>query len=98
MAKCSSNAILFFIGGFSSERAGTISHRARASGGGTIPLMSKPYIIALEEHYWDPEVATHFEAPPDAKVPETHARLMDLGALRLKDMDEAGVDFQVLSQ
>ena len=59
--------------------------------------MTKPYIIALEEHYWDAEVATHFKAPPDASIPGIHERLMDLGALRLKDMDEAGVDFQVLS-
>ena len=59
--------------------------------------MTKPYIIALEEHYWDAEVATHFKAPPDASIPAIHERLLDLGALRLKDMDEAGVDFQVLS-
>src|SRR4029078_5922969 len=97
IAKCSSNAILFFIETSSVDRTRTISHRAHCPRGGTILPMTKPYIIALEEHYWDAEVATHFKAPPDASIPAIHDRLMDLGALRLKDMDEAGVDFQVLS-
>ena len=53
-------------------------------------------IIAIEEHYLDPEV--------DEKVnkragggPETRRRLADLGELRLKEMDDAGIDIQVLS-
>jgi 2,3-dihydroxybenzoate decarboxylase len=55
-------------------------------------------IIALEEHYWDPEVATHFkERGPEMKIPSLQERLLDLGALRLKEMDEAGIDLQVLS-
>src|SRR5262249_30845040 len=66
-------------------------------------MPNKTQVIALEEHYLDPELATHFKgldavpphgAPNMPKVPE---RLYDLGALRLKEMDEAGVDFQVLS-
>ena len=55
-------------------------------------------IIALEEHYWDQEVATHFkERGPEMRVPALQERLLDLGALRLKEMDEAGIDLQVLS-
>ena len=55
-------------------------------------------IIALEEHYWDPEVATHFkERGPEMSIPALQERLLDLGALRLKEMDEAGIDLQVLS-
>ena len=58
----------------------------------------KSNIIALEEHYWDREVASHFtERGPEMKVPALHERLHDLGALRLKEMDEAGVDLQVIS-
>src|SRR5258708_27599265 len=66
-------------------------------------MPNKTQVIALEEHYLDPELATHFkgldavpprDAPTLPKVPE---RLYDLGALRLKEMDEAGIDFQVLS-
>ena len=55
-------------------------------------------IIALEEHYWDDEVATHFkERGPEMRNPEMHKRLHDLGEFRLKEMDEAGIDLQVLS-
>src|SRR3954462_2588009 len=55
-------------------------------------------VIALEEHYLDPEVGKHFsEAGPEAKVPPLRDRLLDVGALRIKEMDEAGVDLQILS-
>ena len=59
---------------------------------------NKPFVIALEEHYWDAEVASHFkEAGPEMRVPALRERLGDLGALRLKEMDEAGIDLQVIS-
>ncbi len=55
-------------------------------------------VIALEEHYWDREVAGHFtERGPEMRIPALQERLFDLGALRLKEMDEAGIDLQVLS-
>ena len=57
-----------------------------------------PRIVALEEHYLDPEVAQHFERTgPEARAPALRERLEDVGALRLKEMDEAGIDMQVLS-
>lgn len=60
--------------------------------------MKKTSVIALEEHYWDAELAEHFtERGPEMKVPALQERLRDLGALRLKEMDEAGIDVQVLS-
>src|SRR5687768_449385 len=60
--------------------------------------MKKDFVVALEEHYWDAEVAGHFkERGPEMRNPEMHSRLHDLGELRLKEMDEAGIDFQVLS-
>src|SRR4051812_3498629 len=62
-------------------------------------MMQKPQcpVIALEEHYWDSELAATFQGVDVVKDPETLKRLNDLGALRLKEMDEAGVDIQVLS-
>lgn len=55
-------------------------------------------VIALEEHYWDREVAAHFgERGIEMRDPRLRERLFDLGALRLREMDEAGIDFQVLS-
>jgi 2,3-dihydroxybenzoate decarboxylase len=55
-------------------------------------------VIALEEHYWDRELSEHFkERGPEMRVPALQERLFDLGALRIKEMDEAGIDLQVLS-
>ena len=57
-----------------------------------------PKVIALEEHYWDREVAGHFgERGIEMRDPRLQERLFDLGALRLREMDEAGIDLQVLS-
>jgi 2,3-dihydroxybenzoate decarboxylase len=55
-------------------------------------------VIAIEEHYWDKEVAATF-GPIDAMrgAPSIVERLYDYGALRIKEMDEAGIDVQVLS-
>ncbi|HEY3919643.1 MAG TPA: amidohydrolase family protein [Stellaceae bacterium] len=62
-------------------------------------MATKPLVIALEEHYLDAEVKAKF-APNDA-APGRGAgmveRLGDLGSLRLKEMDEAGIDVQVVS-
>lgn len=56
-------------------------------------------LIALEEHYaWDPASADNVVATwlrsNDALA---HQRLYDRGALRLEQMDAAGIDFQILS-
>jgi hypothetical protein len=62
-------------------------------------MAAKPLVIALEEHYLDNEVKAKF-SPADARAgspPETAKRLADLGALRLKEMDEVGIDIQVVS-
>ena len=56
----------------------------------------KPFVIALEEHYYDPELAATFDGP-EGRAPEIRRRLDDLGELRLKEMDEAGIDVQVIS-
>src|SRR5260370_17425188 len=60
-------------------------------------MVAKPTIIALEEHYYDPEVKQHFRGLDAITAPHTVERLDDLGALRLKEMDEADIDMQVLS-
>src|ERR687892_2429382 len=55
-------------------------------------------VITLEEHYWDRSLAEHFkERGPEMRVPALQERLFDLGALRIEEMDEAGIDLQVLS-
>ena len=61
--------------------------------------MKKPQVIALEEHYFDSEVTKHFPpgGGPEARVQSLRDRLFDVGELRVKEMDEAGIDVQVLS-
>ncbi len=54
-------------------------------------------IIAIEEHYLDPEVSQHSQGRDDSRAPAIVERLLDLAEGRLNDMDEAGIDIQVLS-
>src|ERR1700691_425055 len=62
-------------------------------------MLQKPKcpVIAIEEHYWDAEMASHFTGTESGRPGETQRRLDDLGALRIKEMDDAGIDIQVLS-
>ncbi|HEX9462930.1 MAG TPA: amidohydrolase family protein [Alphaproteobacteria bacterium] len=60
-------------------------------------MAAKPQIVALEEHYLDPDIKARFTGADATKAPPIAQRLDDLGELRLRDMDEAGIDIQVLS-
>lgn len=58
----------------------------------------RPQVIALEEHYWDPEVVATYKGGDATRFPPPiEQRLYEIGELRLKEMDEAGVDYQVIS-
>src|SRR3979490_1200623 len=61
-----------------------------------LPRLKCP-VIALEEHYWDKELAAQFVGGEGVRDPEMLKRLYDLGEVRIKEMDEAGIDMQVLS-
>jgi predicted TIM-barrel fold metal-dependent hydrolase len=54
-------------------------------------------VIAIEEHYWDAELAKTFTGVEAVRPGPQSDRLFDLGALRIKEMDEAGIDIQVIS-
>jgi len=62
-------------------------------------MLKKPNcpVIAIEEHYLDAEVAKTYTGADARSGGEIGQKLADLGDLRLKEMDEAGVDIQVLS-
>ncbi|MEE8445939.1 MAG: amidohydrolase family protein [Alphaproteobacteria bacterium] len=53
-------------------------------------------IIAIEEHYLDPDVDKQVGGKAGGGG-NTREMLMDLGAIRLGQMDEAGIDIQVMS-
>lgn len=52
-------------------------------------------VIAIEEHYWDPEMARHF--PAGENKSHVFDLLTEIGDIRIRAMDEAGIDVQVLS-
>src|SRR5256885_9502537 len=54
-------------------------------------------VIAVEEHYWDAELAKTYVGLESGRPGPQMDRLFDLGALRLKEMDETGIDMQVIS-
>ncbi|PIH38081.1 hypothetical protein CTJ11_12935, partial [Staphylococcus epidermidis] len=58
---------------------------------------NKPFIVALEEHYWDADLVAMFPGHEGKRISDVEKRLLDLGELRLREMDEAGIDVQVLS-
>jgi predicted TIM-barrel fold metal-dependent hydrolase len=60
-------------------------------------MAGKMEIIALEEHYFDPELKPHITGNDATRQRDVVERLDDVGALRLREMDEAGIDIQVLS-
>jgi 2,3-dihydroxybenzoate decarboxylase len=61
-----------------------------------MPVKLNP-IIALEEHYWDPDLVAMFPGREGKRASELERRMFDMGELRLREMDEAGIDIQVLS-
>ena len=60
-------------------------------------MSDKPRIIAIEEHFWAPEFTDHFSPAQLKRPPALRQRLEDFGELRVREMDEAGIDMQVLS-
>src|SRR5262249_50162994 len=68
-------------------------------GRGEKRMFEKPKcpVIAVEEHYWDAELSKTYVGQESGRPGPQMERLFDLGALRIKEMDEAGIDMQVIS-
>jgi 2,3-dihydroxybenzoate decarboxylase len=63
----------------------------------TMATTNDVQVIAIEEHYNDSELSSLFEGRDARSIPHIVSRLDDLGELRLGEMDEGGIDVQVLS-
>src|SRR5579872_7234421 len=78
------------------HRPGAHQHpRAKPIREATMP--TKPRVITIEEHYQDPDVFRAYAPEDQRQLPALAERLNDLTGLRIKEMDEAGIDMQVLS-
>ena len=64
----------------------------------TTATKTKPRIIAIEEHYMDVELAKHNAGMAGLRSTDIGRKLADMTNERIKEMDEAGIDVQVLSQ
>jgi 2,3-dihydroxybenzoate decarboxylase len=62
-------------------------------------MLKKPNcpVIALEEHYSDDELIAHFTGRDANRNTAVMDRMREIGEMRIKAMDEAGIDIQVLS-
>jgi predicted TIM-barrel fold metal-dependent hydrolase len=62
-------------------------------------MFAKPHcpVIAIEEHYWDEELAKTYAGGEAGRPGEQAKRLHDFTGIRIKEMDDVGIDMQVLS-
>jgi len=62
-------------------------------------MFRKPHcpVIAIEEHYWDEELSKTYVGAEAGRPGEQSKRLFDFTGIRIKEMDEAGIDIQVIS-
>ncbi len=67
------------------------------SGEGIMNILDGQKVIAIEEHYYDPDVVANFTGVDARTGGFVREKLEDVGEARIKSMDEAGIDVQVLS-
>ncbi len=60
-------------------------------------ILDDQRVIAIEEHYIDPEVVALFQESDGNAARALATELRDVGEARLKSMDAAGIDLEVLS-
>lgn len=61
-------------------------------------MHTKQRVIAIEEHFIDPRMANRYTGRHKLfSSMHSRQRLEDLGEARIREMDEAGIDIQVIS-
>jgi 2,3-dihydroxybenzoate decarboxylase len=61
-------------------------------------MLNEHKVVAIEEHFSTANFRDRFTGYHTLGRPSWRERLDDLGALRIREMDEAGIDIQVISQ
>ncbi|ARP98483.1 amidohydrolase family protein [Pseudorhodoplanes sinuspersici] len=82
---------IFFAGIFAYTLYRLVAKRNREMKSG------RPVTIAIEEHYNDPNLVAHFTGLDLIRPPHIEMKLLDIGEIRLREMDEGAIDIQVLS-
>jgi predicted TIM-barrel fold metal-dependent hydrolase len=62
-------------------------------------MFTKPHcpVIAIEEHYWDEELSKTYTGSEAGRPGEQSKRLHDFTGIRIKEMNDVGIDVQVIS-
>jgi predicted TIM-barrel fold metal-dependent hydrolase len=62
-------------------------------------MFTKPHcpVIAIEEHYWDEELSKTYTGSEAGRPGEQSKRLHDFTGVRIKEMDDVGIDIQMIS-
>ena len=63
-------------------------------------MTNQAKVVAIEEHFWSPDLQTEamVGVPPNTRAPRPYwyTGLSDLAEHRIKEMDEARIDLQVI--
>ena len=62
----------------------------------TVAAAARDRVIAIEEHYWDAELAATYEGAESTQQGPIGRRLFDFDDQRIADMDAAGIDMAVI--
>ena len=62
-----------------------------------VSILDEQRVIAIEEHYYDPNVISHFTGGDVRKGGIVKDELLEVGEKRIKSMNECGIDVQILS-
>ncbi len=60
-------------------------------------ILNNQRVIAIEEHYYDQEVSAYFQGSNARTGGFVREQLEEVGATRIKSMDAAGINVQVLA-
>ena len=60
-------------------------------------ILDEQRVVAIEEHYYDPNVISHFTGVDVRTGGFVKDNLLEVGEKRIKSMNDCGIDVQILS-